>query len=143
MSSPGAPSASSRTLHYLSLYQSCNPSDDQAPRMSVNWTPDKDLPELTGKIFVVTGTSSGGVGREIIKHLALAGAKVYATARSETRSRATIEGILKEHSSIKEELLVPLMVDFESPESVQDAVTELKKKESKLDVMSKEIRHYL
>lgn len=64
---------------------------------------------------------------------------MYATARSEARSKATIDGIIKEHPSIKKGLLIPLMVDFESPESVQDAVEELKRRESKLDVMSKSL----
>ncbi|KAH8175366.1 short chain dehydrogenase domain-containing protein [Sarocladium implicatum] len=103
--------------------------------MSVKWNPSKDLPDLTGKIFVVTGTSNGGVGREIVKHLGLGGAKVYCTARSEKKSKESIDGILEEHPKISKDRLVPLMVDFASPESVQDAAAELMKKETKIDVL--------
>jgi hypothetical protein len=81
-------------------------------------------------------SSTGGIGREIVKHLGLKGAKVYCTARSESRSKATIDGIHKEHPEINGQL-IPLMVDFNSPESVQDVVAELKKKERHVDILSK------
>lgn len=58
------------------------------------WTPS-DMPDLTGKVVLVTG-GSGGIGFETIKHLLNKNAKVYFTARTQEKGQETVDAILKE-----------------------------------------------
>ncbi len=51
---------------------------------------EKDLPDLTGKVFVITGAASG-VGFELAKMLYMAGGIVYIAARSVSRCEGAIE----------------------------------------------------
>lgn len=54
----------------------------------MNWTPDQ-LPDLTGKTYVVTGGNSG-IGLEACKILGSKGATVVFTARSEEKAEGAI-----------------------------------------------------
>lgn len=57
----------------------------------------KNLPSHTGKVFIVTGGSSG-VGFELVKILCTVGATVYVMKRHESRALAAIKAI--ESSSV-------------------------------------------
>lgn len=61
---------------------------------SPEWTVDK-IPDLSGKVFIVTGGSSG-IGKETCKQLLLKNAKVYLAARSESKAQAALEELEKE-----------------------------------------------
>ncbi|KAL6304124.1 NAD-P-binding protein [Sparassis latifolia] len=50
----------------------------------------KDLPDLAGKVILVTGGNSG-IGYAALQHLARRGAKVYMGARNPDRAKAAIE----------------------------------------------------
>ncbi|KNB06245.1 hypothetical protein FOXG_07020 [Fusarium oxysporum f. sp. lycopersici 4287] len=58
------------------------------------WNPSTDMPDLNGKVAVVTGGSSG-IGLETVRFLARKGAKVYLTTRSEARARQARDKLTK------------------------------------------------
>jgi len=53
---------------------------------------EKDLPDLHGKVYIVTGSNTG-VGKELARMLYSANAKVYIATRSEERALKAIEDI--------------------------------------------------
>jgi NAD(P)-dependent dehydrogenase (short-subunit alcohol dehydrogenase family) len=53
---------------------------------------EKDLPDLHGKVYVVTGSNTG-VGKELAQMLYAKNAKVYVAARSEDKALKAIDGI--------------------------------------------------
>lgn len=67
----------------------------------------------------------------------LHGAKVYIGARSESRAKQAISGILSENPSIPKELLEWLPLDLSSLPDVIKAANLLSTTETKLDVLSK------
>ncbi|KAI0031849.1 NAD-P-binding protein [Vararia minispora EC-137] len=54
-----------------------------------------DIPDLTGKVALVTG-GNAGIGKETVKHLLVHGAKVYIAARSHTRAIGAINELERE-----------------------------------------------
>ena len=58
-----------------------------------NWTPDQ-LPDLTGKTFVITGANVG-LGYETARYLRQAGADLIFACRSEAKARQAIERLEK------------------------------------------------
>ncbi|EXJ83787.1 hypothetical protein A1O1_07414 [Capronia coronata CBS 617.96] len=62
------------------------------------------LPDLTGKVFIVTGGNSG-IGYYTVAHLAEHGAHVYMCARSPEKGAAAIANIKKMYSSANIDLL--------------------------------------
>ncbi|KAG5664872.1 hypothetical protein KAF25_008606 [Fusarium avenaceum] len=63
-----------------------------------------NLPELNGKVFIVTGGNSG-IGYYTVSHLAQHGAHVYMGVRSLEKGNAAIAEIKKEHPSVQIDLL--------------------------------------
>ncbi|ORX40331.1 hypothetical protein BD324DRAFT_679349 [Kockovaella imperatae] len=55
----------------------------------------EDIPDLTGKVAIVTGANTG-IGKQSAKHLLQSGATVYAAARSEEKCLNAIEDIKAE-----------------------------------------------
>ena len=53
---------------------------------------EKDVPDLQGKVCLVTGSNTG-VGKEVARILYAKGAKVWVAARSEEKAKAAIEEI--------------------------------------------------
>ncbi|UZJ54483.1 hypothetical protein CBS101457_003803 [Exobasidium rhododendri] len=49
-----------------------------------------DIPELQGKVAIVTG-GNGGIGKETVRQLAHHGAKVYMASRTESKAQAAIK----------------------------------------------------
>ncbi|KAJ7207900.1 NAD(P)-binding protein [Mycena pura] len=90
----------------------------------------EDIPDLTGKVIIVTGGNTG-VGYEIIKALLPKNAKVYMASRSEAKAKAAIAK-LKEETS-KEALF--LQIDLSDVESIKQAAEEFKTKETELHVL--------
>ncbi len=69
----------------------------------------KDLPDLTGKKFLITGGTSG-IGKEAARELARAGAQVIIAARSTAKA----EAVKKELSASRIEILELDLADLES-----------------------------
>ena len=59
-----------------------------------------DIPDLTGKKFLITGGTSG-IGKETARELARAGAHVTITARSSAKGAATVAEIAKDRIDFK------------------------------------------
>lgn len=78
-----------------------------------------DIPNLTGKRFLITGGTSG-IGKEAARELARAGGQVTITARSEKKGQETC----KEISASRSEFLVMDLNDVESVRKAARQVTE-------------------
>ncbi|KAG8356701.1 hypothetical protein FVEN_g5530 [Fusarium venenatum] len=101
--------------------------------MIQQWNPSTDMPDLKGKVAVVTGGSSG-IGLETVRLLAQKGAKVYLTTRSELRAQDAKETLAKDNN-IDPENVQYLLMDLFDPASITIAVDELKKNEAKLHIL--------
>ena len=100
-----------------------------------SYNPSKDIPDQTGKVFLVTGAYSG-IGYVTTKELARHGAKVYLACRSEDRALAAIEKLEGEVSEIKgKDRLHFIQVDMGNMQSVKRAAAEFIQKEKRLDVL--------
>ncbi|KAK3369706.1 hypothetical protein B0T24DRAFT_669084 [Lasiosphaeria ovina] len=55
---------------------------------------ERDLPDLQGKVYIVTGANTG-IGKEVARFLYTKNAKVYVGARSEEKARKAIDDIQK------------------------------------------------
>ncbi|PNP61499.1 hypothetical protein FNYG_13786 [Fusarium nygamai] len=97
------------------------------------WNPSTDMPDLNGKVAVVTGGSSG-IGLETVRFLARKGAKVYLTTRSEARARQAIDK-LGQDTGFDARNVQYLVMDLYDPVSITHAVEELKRKETKLHIL--------
>ncbi|GLB38370.1 putative NAD-P-binding protein [Lyophyllum shimeji] len=109
-----------RTLSSL-LNQALPPK----PKFSVD-----DIPDLTGKVVIVTG-GNAGVGKETVKALLAHNAKVYLAARSAEKARAAIEDLRKETG--KEAIFLKL--DLANLEAVKAAALEFQEKEKELHIL--------
>ena len=79
----------------------------------------KDLPDLTGKRFLITGGTSG-IGKEAARELARAGAHVTITARSESKGEQT----RKEISTARVDVLQLDLTDLTSVRKAAREITE-------------------
>ncbi|KXH33368.1 daunorubicin C-13 ketoreductase [Colletotrichum simmondsii] len=102
--------------------------------MSGKWNPLTDMPNLEGKVVVVTG-GNAGIGLSTVKYLALRGAKVYFTARSKAKADETRTVLTAENSAINAGNLHWLPMDLADLKSVASAVEELKSKETRVDIL--------
>ena len=117
---------------------------------SPSYDPERDIPDQTGKIFLITGAKyvhdhwvsrvlnsfgmcSAGI---ITKQLAAKGATVYLGCRSEERALASIDKLEDELPAIQGlNRLQFLQVDMSSMRSVKRAADEFLKRETRLDVL--------
>ncbi|KAG8985837.1 hypothetical protein FRB90_004416 [Tulasnella sp. 427] len=88
------------------------------------------MPDLTGRVAIVTGGNSG-IGKATIKQLLLKNAKVYMASRSRDRAEEAIRE-LKEQAG-KEPIFLEL--DLSSLEKVTKAANEFKSKEPQLHIL--------
>ncbi|KAH8663193.1 daunorubicin C-13 ketoreductase [Ilyonectria robusta] len=92
------------------------------------------MPDMKGKIAVVTG-GNAGIGLQTVKHLAMKGAKVYFTARSNAKATYTTDYVLSQSSAVSKDQLVWLKMDLGDIKSVIHAVEELKATEHAIDIL--------
>ncbi|KAF9031270.1 NAD(P)-binding protein, partial [Hymenopellis radicata] len=102
---------------------------------AANWPPKakwsvEDIPDLSGKVIIVTGGNSG-IGEETVKALLSKNAKVYIASHNKARVEATIQGL--KGVTDNEALFIDL--DLASLSSVKAAAETFQKLESKLDVL--------
>ncbi|KAJ7259539.1 NAD-P-binding protein [Mycena haematopus] len=89
-----------------------------------------DIPDLTGRVIIVTGGNSG-VGKETVKALLQHNAKVYIAARSEQKAKDAIKDLVS-HTGKQAELL---LVDLADLHSIKRAAAEFTQKEAQLHVL--------
>ncbi|KAF2727655.1 NAD(P)-binding protein [Polyplosphaeria fusca] len=106
------------------------------------WPPKATLTEQniasqTGKVFIITGGSSG-IGYELSRILYGAGGTVYMLTRTKSNAEDAIRSIEKSFASQEKTTLGQLefiMMDLEDLESVKTAAQEFTWKEKRLDVL--------
>lgn len=94
------------------------------------WTAD-DMPDLTGKIVVVTGANSG-IGYEAVRELARNGAHVVLACRDAARTHEAIEHVRALQPTASLEFL---QLDLASLASVHRFAEELAERHPRLDVL--------
>ncbi|KAH9203363.1 retinol dehydrogenase [Leptodontidium sp. 2 PMI_412] len=87
-----------------------------------SFNPDKDIPDLSGKVILVTG-GNAGLGKQTILELSKHNpAHIFLTARSESKAQAAIEDIRKAVPSAAP--ITYLNLDLTSFDSIKKAVRE-------------------
>ncbi|KAH6910230.1 hypothetical protein BKA70DRAFT_1272540 [Coprinopsis sp. MPI-PUGE-AT-0042] len=94
-----------------------------------SWFP-KDMPDLTGKVVIVTGGNSG-LGRDTVKSLLVKDARVYMACRSEEKAKAVIEELAKETGKTA----LFLKLELSDLGSVERAAEDFLQKEQRLDIL--------
>ncbi|KAJ6111782.1 hypothetical protein N7523_007843 [Penicillium sp. IBT 18751x] len=85
---------------------------------NLTFNPDKDIPDLSGKVILVTG-GNNGLGKESIKQLAKHNpAKIYMGARNKDKAHAAIADIQEEVPSAR---IMFLEIDLASFSSIKKA----------------------
>lgn len=95
------------------------------------WTPDR-IKDLSGKTFVITGTTSG-TGFEAARILLSVGAKVVMLNRNPTKAKNTIEALKKEFGNIID--VTNIQLDLGEQASVKKAATEILEKVTRIDAL--------
>jgi NAD(P)-dependent dehydrogenase (short-subunit alcohol dehydrogenase family) len=95
-----------------------------------NWT-TADIPDLTGKVIIVTGANSG-IGYEAAKEFAHKGARTILACRSMDKAQAALGQIQAEIPSAPAEIM---QLDLASLASVHRFAEEFKAKYDRLDVL--------
>ncbi|KAH0543186.1 hypothetical protein FGG08_002447 [Glutinoglossum americanum] len=106
-----------------------------APYLNVlgkTFIPKTDLPDLTGRVILVTGGNTG-IGKETVLRLAEhSPSRIYLAARNATKAEAAIQEIKDAVSGAQIEFLE---VDLSSCASVKRAAGEFLRKEQRLDIL--------
>ncbi|KAH0832124.1 hypothetical protein J3R83DRAFT_13033 [Lanmaoa asiatica] len=89
-----------------------------------------DIPDLTGKVVIVTGANTG-IGKETVRALLEHNARVYIAARDQTKS----ESAIRELKISTGDEAVFLKLDLGNLETVKTAAEEFLSKETRLDVL--------
>jgi len=119
-----------KTLNYISQV-----SGIMTPtRKASSYNPDTDIPDLTGKVALVSG-GNGGIGYHTVKELAKHGAKVYMGSRSEAKAKTALvqlkdEGALDGPGSVEW-----LKLDISTPALARAGAEEFMRRESRLDIL--------
>jgi NAD(P)-dependent dehydrogenase (short-subunit alcohol dehydrogenase family) len=94
------------------------------------WTTE-DMPDLTGKVIIVTGANSG-IGYEAAKEFARKGAQTILACRSMEKAQAAFDQIQTEIPDAPAEIM---MLDLASLESVRKFTDQFKAQYERLDVL--------
>jgi NAD(P)-dependent dehydrogenase (short-subunit alcohol dehydrogenase family) len=78
-----------------------------------SFNPSADLPDLNGKVAIVTGASTG-LGKETARELARKGAHVFCIGRTVEKTMAAIDEIIKETGNSKVEFIQGDFMDLKS-----------------------------
>ncbi|KAF3929846.1 hypothetical protein ABW19_dt0201744 [Dactylella cylindrospora] len=99
-----------------------------------HWDP-KDIPDLTGKVALVTGANTG-IGFETVYYLASKNATVYLAARNEQRANAAIDKLQARLKADKIENKIYFHhFDLDNIKGVKTSAEEFIKKENRLDIL--------
>ncbi|KAG2095897.1 uncharacterized protein F5147DRAFT_840085 [Suillus discolor] len=103
--------------------------------------PVTDLPDLSGKVVLITG-GNAGIGYSTVKHLARHGAKVYMAARNQSRAEEAIAQLKAEGLGPGNGDVIWLELDLKDPRNAKKAAEVFMKQENRLDVLSQLIENY-
>ncbi|KAH7321729.1 hypothetical protein BKA65DRAFT_482177 [Rhexocercosporidium sp. MPI-PUGE-AT-0058] len=95
---------------------------------------ENDIPNQTGKVFMVTG-GNAGLGYELVKILYSKGATVYMASRSKSKVEDSIKSITLETITKTPGKINPLVIDLSDLTTIKPAVEKFASQESKLDVL--------
>ncbi|KAJ6518109.1 NAD(P)-binding protein [Mycena vitilis] len=95
-----------------------------------SFRPERDTPDLSGKIIIVTGGNTG-IGYETVKQLLLKNAKVYLAARSPEKAAGAIQRLEEE----TKRTAIFLHLDLADLPSVRKAAETFLAQDSKLDIL--------
>ncbi|KAL3459218.1 hypothetical protein BJX64DRAFT_291469 [Aspergillus heterothallicus] len=106
---------------------------------------EKDLPSLEGKVFLITGGTSG-IGFELAKILYHAGGSVYITGRTEEKALNAVEGIRTSLPEIRKSAtgddkeqsqgrIDSIVLNLDDLSSIKPSADAFMSKEKKLDVL--------
>ncbi|MFC1949606.1 SDR family NAD(P)-dependent oxidoreductase [Chloroflexota bacterium] len=98
--------------------------------MAKKWTA-ADIPDLAGKVTIVTGANSG-LGFEDARALSARGAAVILACRDTGKGEAALKRILQEHPEAKAELM---KLDLADLAAIRGFADEFKDKYDKLDIL--------
>ncbi|KAL4871093.1 hypothetical protein BDV12DRAFT_206940 [Aspergillus spectabilis] len=94
---------------------------------------EKDIPFQTGKVFLVTGGTSG-IGFELAKILYARGGTVYITGRTEEKAKKAVADIQK--SVVERDGQIDyIILNLDDLASIKASAEAFRQKESKLDVL--------
>jgi len=94
---------------------------------------DAQLPDLSGKVYIVTGASAG-VGKELVRLLYSHNGTVYLAARSAEKTNTVITWIKEQHPDSKG-ILHYLHLDLNDLEGIKPSAEAFLAKEDRLDVL--------
>ncbi|KXJ87965.1 short-chain dehydrogenase, partial [Microdochium bolleyi] len=94
---------------------------------------EKNLPDQSGKVFMVTGGSSG-VGKELVGILYGSNAKIYIATRSQSRCKTAMDEIRAAHPHSRGELVF-LSLQLDDLTTIKATAEQFLSKESRLDVL--------
>ncbi|KAF8970394.1 hypothetical protein BDZ97DRAFT_1902081 [Flammula alnicola] len=94
--------------------------------------PAKDLPDLSGKVVIVTGANTG-IGYGTVKHLVRKGAKVYLGARSEEKGKKAVEQLKEEGIGSGE--VIWLSCNLTTPTLAKESAETFLQQENRLDIL--------
>lgn len=98
-------------------------------KILTNWTPDQ-LPDLTGKTYLITGGNSG-IGFEAAKMLAAAGGDIVIACRNAEKAQQAVAEINETQFSDAD----AISLDLSSMESVHKAAAEFRSRHDRLDAL--------
>ncbi|CAF9908737.1 MAG: hypothetical protein ALECFALPRED_004921 [Alectoria fallacina] len=94
---------------------------------------EKEVPDQTGKVFLVTGGASG-IGLELVQILYAHNAKIYVAARSEQKASKAIETVKTKYPKSQGELIF-LHFDLDDLTLIKKSAEKFLSMETKLDVL--------
>ncbi|KAI0637552.1 NAD-P-binding protein [Trametes polyzona] len=101
---------------------------------SRSFDPIEDVPDLHGKVVLVTG-GNAGIGYAVIQHLARRGAKVYMAARNEQKAQAAIDKLTTEGLAPGNGEVLWHKLDLSDPRDVKESAEDFLQKEQRLDIL--------
>ncbi|PPQ93008.1 hypothetical protein CVT25_000209 [Psilocybe cyanescens] len=102
---------------------------------SKDFNPVRDLPAMKGKVVLVTGSSSSGIGLAILQHLLRLGAKVYMAAPDDEKVKEALERVEKEGREPGLGEVIWWELDLSDPRGAKSSAEKFLEKETRLDIL--------